>query len=475
MTATSVPFPALFSRQRAATLREKVCTMLRQAIASAVLPAGARLPSSRVLASDLALSRVTIEAAYSQLESEGYLSRHSGRGTFVAIAPSPVVRGPQPPSPALSLSLRGKQIVSSGGCEDPLYPRAFASGSPDLRAFPQMLWRRLTQHRLRSGEALMRYGDPLGLPDLRQAVAHYLGQSRGVRCNADQVVILTSSQQALQMIALLLCDAGDRIWMEDPGYRGAWHAFSSAGAQVTGIPTDDEGAVIIEAPLPRLVYLTPAHQYPTGVTMSMQRRQAWLAWAHQHQRWLVEDDYDSEFHYDGRPLPALQGLEERARVLYMGTFSKVLFPSLRLAYLVVPDALIDPLRRLRSVMDGHSAQLMQAVTADFIQHGHFAAHLRLMCQLYASRRHLLIDQLNNKLADRLVLFPHQGGLQLTVGLKTGGEKRLTQEAAQNGLLLPRLSPLYQQEPAQEGWLLGFSALQPAEIVQAAGKLSRLRY
>ncbi|CAO96209.1 MocR-like pyridoxine biosynthesis transcription factor PdxR [Erwinia tasmaniensis] len=475
MALTTVPFLALFNSQPAATLRDRVCAMLRQAIANGILPAETRLPSSRLLACDLSLSRVTIEAAYSQLESEGYLSRYSGKGTFVALFPERAVRRSLP-TPVPVLSARGQNIIAAGGCDDPPFPRAFAAGSPDLRAFPQRLWRRLTQQRLSAGgESLMGYGDPLGLPSLRQAVAHYLGQSRGVRCTADQVVIVTSSQQALQMIALLLCDRGDRVWLEDPGYRGAYHAFHSNGADVCTLATDEQGAIIGDDAPPRLVYLTPSHQYPTGSTLSGQRRLAWLDFARRSECWLIEDDYDSEFHYDGRPLPALQGLEERARVLYVGTFSKVLFPSLRLAYLVVPDALIEPLRRLRSLMDGHSAQLMQAVTADFIQHGHFAAHLRLMRQLYASRRNLLIDELNNKLAHRLSLFPHQGGLQLTVALRAGGERRLTQQALQHELLLPRLSPLYRQQPAQEGWMLGFSALQPAELIAAVNKLARLSY
>ncbi len=473
MPRVTVPFPALFSRQQATTLREKLCAMLRQAIIDGTLPGAARLPSSRVLASELSLSRITVEAAYSQLESEGYLERAIGRGTFVALAPARPVRQ-RPPAVAPQLSRRGAQIVASGGCEDPLFPQAFAAGSPDLRAFPLPLWRRLTQQRLRlSGEALMRYGDPLGLPELRQAVAHYLGQARGVRCHADQVVILTSSQQALQMIALLLCDSGDSVWLEDPGYGGAWQAFRSSGARVTGIPCDEQGAIIGSGKVPKLVYLTPSHQYPTGVMLSLPRRLAWLEFARRQQCWLIEDDYDSEFYFDQRPMPALQGLEADARVLYLGTFSKVLFPSLRLAYLVVPDALIEPIRRLRSILDGHSAQLMQAVTADFINHGHFAAHLRLMRQLYASRRNLLVAEVNEKLADRLVLFPHQGGLQLAAELTRGSEAPLTQQAAQQGVLLPRLSPRYQQQPPRQGWILGYSALQPAEIIRAVTTLSRL--
>ncbi|MBK0034885.1 PLP-dependent aminotransferase family protein [Erwinia sp. S43] len=477
MPHNAVPFLALLGQQQATTVRERVCAMLRKAIRSGVLGHAARLPSSRLLAQDLAISRVTVEAAYAQLESEGYLSRQTGRGTFVA---SDLPAAPVRPvtSPPVQLSTRGGLIDRGGGCNDPQFPQAFAAGSPDLRAFPHRTWRRIMQQRQRlEGEKLMGYGDPQGLPQLREAVADYLGQSRGVRCSAGRVMILTSSQQALQMIALLLCDSGDPVWLEQPGYAGAWHAFRSAGAQVSGISVDERGAVPATQAAPKLVYLTPSHQYPTGVTLSLPRRLAWLEFARRSGCWLVEDDYDSEFHYDGNPQPALQGLEDNARVLYLGTFSKVLFPSLRLAYLVVPDALIAPLCRLRSMMDGHSAQLMQAVTADFIQHGHFAAHLRLMRQLYGSRRDLLRRELAEKLGDRLTPLAHQGGLQLTVQLNYGGERRLTEQAAAQGLLLPRLSPLYHQSgsEAREGWILGYSALQPNEITQAVDKLARLSY
>lgn len=477
MPHNAVPFLALLSQQKAATLRERVCAMLREAIRTGTLCSAARLPSSRLLAQDLAISRVTIEAAYAQLESEGYLSRQTGRGTFVA-NDLPAVNRRKVISPPVQLSSRGQLIYRGGGCDDPQFPQAFAAGSPDLHAFPHRTWRRLMQQRQRlEGEKLMRYGDPQGLPQLRAAVADYLGQSRGVRCSADRVMILTSSQQALQMIALLLCDSGDSVWLEEPGYSGAWHAFRSAGARIAGIRVDERGAIPEQEGTPKLVYLTPSHQYPTGVTLSLPRRLAWLDFARRSGCWLIEDDYDSEFHYDRNPQPALQGLEDNARVLYLGTFSKVLFPSLRLAYLVVPDALIEPLCRLRSMMDGHSAQLMQAVTADFIQHGHFAAHLRLMRQLYGSRRDLLCRELAEKLGDRLTPLAHQGGLQLTVQLNHGGEQRLTQQADTQGLLLPRLSPLYHQQSseAHEGWILGYSALQPNEIIKAVGKLARLSY
>ena len=476
MPLTTVPLISLFASQHAQTLREKLCATLRQLITSGTLQKGERLPSSRLLAGDLSLSRVTVEAAYAQLESEGYLLRQTGRGTFVAIALAEDRRMKTlPPVVPPALSARGKQIVATGGCYDPLFPQAFAAGSPDLRAFPHGIWRRLVGQRLRhSPEEMMRYGDPQGLPELREAVARYLGQSRGVRCDPAQVLILTSSQQALQMLATLLCDQGDSVWLEEPGYSGARHAFISAGAEVKGIPLDDQGAVPAEAS-PKLVYLTPSHQYPTGIAMSLQRRLQWLATARRQGFWLIEDDYDSEFYYDEQPMPALQGLDEAHRVLYIGTFSKVLFPSLRLAYLVVPPSLVEACCRLRSVMDGHSAKLMQAVTADFINNGHFQAHLRLMRKLYASRRDLLLAELESKLENRLLPLSHSSGLQLTVTLPQGGEERLTDEALKTGVIMPRLSPLYAAETNQEGWLLGFSALQRAEIIQAVEKLARLRY
>ena len=275
------------------------------------------------------------------------------------------------------------------------------------------------------------------------------------------------------MLATLLCESGERVCMEEPGYRGAYHAFVSAGAEISGLELDGCGAKIPNPARAKLIYLTPSHQYPTGVTMSLSRRLQCLAYANMHDSWLIEDDYDSEFYYDEQPMPALQGLDDNGRVLYLGTFSKALFPSLRLAYLVVPPALVEPFCRMRSVMDGHSAQLMQAVTADFISHGHFQAHLRLMRKLYASRRDLLLTQLAEKIGDRLRPQSHSGGLQLTVTLPGGGEERLTRAALNAGLILPRLSPLYRGPVHQEGWLLGFSALQRAEIINAIDKLARL--
>ncbi len=261
------------SPQAIGTLRDRLCAALRQAIHHGALSVGQRLPSSRVLAGDLNLSRVTVEAAYGQLEAEGYLQRRVGQGTFVAIriakSPPPATRTAMP-----RLSLRGQQIVHTGGCRDPQHPQAFAAGSPDLRAFPLALWKQLTAQRLRlQGESLLRYGDPQGYLPLREAIAAHVNQTRGVVCDASQVIVLTSSQQALQMIATLLLDSGDSVWMEEPGYAGARNAFISAGAALTPVAVDGDGLQAEPSlPDPRLIYLTPSHQYPTHSRKTHNRR-----------------------------------------------------------------------------------------------------------------------------------------------------------------------------------------------------------
>ena len=462
------PLLQLFQHQATGGLRERLCTTLRLAISRHHLPAGQQLPSTRQLAQDLNLSRVTVEAAYAQLESEGYLRRETGRGSFVAIT-MPELSAPPAVHQPVHFSARGQQVLATGGCQDPPFPHAFAAGSPELRAFPHEIWRRLSSSVQRSlGSAAMGYGDPCGYLPLRSALADYLALSRGLACQPEQVIILTSSQQALQLLAMMFVDPGDEVWMEEPGYPGARNAFLAAGAQLRGIAVDAEGALPAGGRA-KLMYLTPSHHYPTGVTLSLPRRLAWLDWAQRNQSWLIEDDYDSEFHYDERPIPALQGLDRHQRVITLGTFSKSLFPSLRLAWMVVPPALITPIGQARSVLDGHSALLPQAVTAAFLQQGHFASHLRLMRQLYRSRRDLLMEQINARLTPWITPIARGGGLQLTVKLAQD-EAPLTARAAQIGLLLPRLSPLYAGPARQQGWILGYAALTPDEIVAGCNKL-----
>lgn len=460
-------------------LRERLCAALREAMRSGTLAQGSRLPATRVLAQDLALSRVTVEAAYAQLEAEGYVQRHTGKGSFVAVQVSKSAAAKARTDKRLTavakLSQRGQGMVDTGGCMEPLTLQAFAAGSPDLRAFPHAQWRQLTSRRLRNApEALMRYGDPQGFEPLRGAIAQYLVSARGVRCSAAQVLVLTSSQQALQLLATLLLDPGDRVWMEDPGYRGAHAAFAASGAQLVPLPVDAEGMVPDFAlAAPRLIYLTPTHQYPTGHTLSLPRRMALVDYARRMGCWIIEDDYDSEFLYDSRPTPSLQGLDDHGRVIYIGTFSKTLFPSLRIAYAVLPQALVQPMVTARSVYDGHAAQLAQAVTADFMAQGHFAAHLRLMRLLYRSRRDLLLELIAHKLPWATPLNS-AGGLQLSVTLPQGAEQFLTRQANAIGIATPSLSSLYARKATGDGWLLGFAALQPAEIETAVKKLGKLK-
>ena len=452
------------------------CAPLREAVRSGQARVGERLPSSRDLAQDLGLSRVTVEAAYAQLETEGYLRRQVGQGSFVAIDMGATTTRPQarasaiyPETPGMPLlSARGLRMVGTGGCSEPDHPRAFVAGSPDLQAFPADLWRQLLQRRLRrDAAALMFYGDPQGLPALREAIARYLTQSRGVRCHPGQVLVLTSSQQALQLLSATLLDEGDAVWMEDPGYAGARTAFAASGARLVDMPLDAHGATLDAArPTPRLIYLTPSHQFPTGQSMSLERRLAFIAHARATGAWLVEDDYDSEFLYDHQPTPALQGLDEYGRVAYIGTFSKSLFPSVRLAYMVLPEALVAPLVTARTIFDGHPSQPMQAAAADFMDQGHFAAHLRLMRQLYRSRRDALLQALQTHLPWAEPM-DSRGGLQMAVRLPEGSELQHTRRAAVRGIATPSLSELYHTAPAVAGWRLGFAALTPEAIESAA--------
>jgi GntR family transcriptional regulator/MocR family aminotransferase len=456
--------------------REQLVAALRTAMLRGVLSPGQQLPSSRQLAADIGVSRVTVEAAYGRLEAEGYLWRAVGRGSFVALdapAAAPATRVRRVETPAV-LSQRGQQLAARGGCRDPARPLPFAAGSPDLRAFPLDLWRQLLARHLRRGPTLLGYGDPQGDPRLREAIAAYLNAARGLRCTADQVLVLSSSQQALQLAALMLLDADDPVWLEDPGYRGAASAFEAAGARRVAVPVDAEGLCWSpDEPWPKLIYLTPSHQYPLGMALSLRRRRALLAQAAQHRTWIIEDDYDSEFHYDGKPMPALQGLDEAGRVLYLGTFSKVLFPSLRLAYMVLPAALVGPFVEARTTQDGHSPQLAQAVTADFLTAGHFAAHLRLMRRLYAQRRDALLEALR-PMADWLQPQPSPGGLQLAALLPEGEEPALSRAAAARGLETPSLSRLYGGAPRRDGWILGYAALTPGEIAEACQQLRHVR-
>jgi GntR family transcriptional regulator/MocR family aminotransferase len=455
---------------------------IRGAILAGKLPAATRLPSARTLAADLGVSRTTTEGAFSQLVAEGFVERYVGDGTYVAAVgtasgvphPVPVGRGA-----ASRLSSRGRAVVESGFCVDAPAPRPFSAGSPDVRVFPVDIWQRLVSRCLRRlGRALLGYGDPAGYLPLREAIAAYLGTARGVSCVADQVIVLTSSQQALDLAARLLVDPGDRVWLEEPAYPGARSALRAAGAKLVPVPVDDQGLRVQDgvahAVGARLAYVTPSHQYPLGVTMSLERRMALLAWARRGNAWIVEDDYDSEFRYDGRPLAAMQGLDGGSRVIYVGTFTKALFPSIRLAYAVVPRELVAVFVAGRALVDGHTPTLPQAALTEFLAEGHFGAHVRRMRTLYRERRDVFVGSAEESLDGRVRLGPCDGGLHAVAYLHPGcDDVSLARRAAREGVEVPPLSRYFCGGAKQRGFFLGYGGLTPEVIREGMERLSRI--
>jgi GntR family transcriptional regulator/MocR family aminotransferase len=485
---TSATLITLLSRsvQRSGPLYASLYRMMRQAILDDYLPAGSRLPSTRTLAGDLNLSRNTVESAYAQLEAEGFTERRVGSGTYVRYNPAAAMESSHRPAvrhrildPKEALSRRGNMVRLTGGCFEPAIVRPFSGGMPALDAFPVELWQRICSRRLRSLRGdLLGYAKPQGEEKLRTAIAQYLATARGVKCAKEQILILTSSQQGLELCARLLTDSGDQVWLEEPGYLGARNAFMAAGARIVPVPVDSDGLCVAvgikRAPRARLAYVTPSHQYPTGVTLSLERRIALLRWAAQTKGWIIEDDYDSEFRYNGHPIAAIHGLDSQERVIYIGTFSKVMFPGLRIAYLVLPPALVDSFVTARTVLDGHSSAFFQSVLADFMDDGHFAAHVRRMRLLYRARRDFLQELAQESLFDWITFGAMDGGLQVAAYAKLGIEdQEVSQKAFRQGLDLPTLSRLYVAGPPKQGWILGFAALTPEMISTGSRIFSKI--
>jgi len=461
---------------------------LRASILAGRLQAGTRLPSTRALASELDISRNTVLNAYAQLLAEGYVKGVVGSGTYVAhTLPDDVLHARASASPVpqgirarRTLSRRGMRFggMPPPGGSVPREVRAFRVAVPALDAFPYEQWGRLMERRWRRPQrTLLSYGDPAGYGPLREAIAAYLRAVRAMRCEAAQVIILSGSQQALDVTARMLLDEGDRVWIEDPGYLGARGAFMGAGAHVLPVAVDAEGLDVTGgarhgAP-PRLVYVTPSHQYPLGATMSLRRRLALLAWASQTAAWVVEDDYDSEYRYAGRPLAALQGLDSEGRVIYLGTFSKVLFPALRLGYMVVPPDLVDTFAAACALAHRHPPTIEQAVLADFIREGHFARHIRRMRVLYAERQAALVEAARRELAGLLDVRPAEAGMHLVGWLPAGiDDVTAAQRAAAHGVDVQPLS-LYSLEGIQRaGLLLGYAAVDTREIRDAVQRLAK---
>ncbi|HJR64606.1 MAG TPA: PLP-dependent aminotransferase family protein [Gemmatimonadaceae bacterium] len=467
-------------------LYRQIYRALREAILGGRLLPGVRLPSTRTLATELGVSRNTVLAAYDQLLAEGYLDGRVGSGTVVAesgvsrLASVAAARPPSPGSGVRAPSRRGARVASLpiklsflGGAS-----RAFSPGVPALDEFPLRLWRRLaSRRRSEARPSILEYGDSPGYRPLREAVAGYLGAARGVRCDPDQVLIVAGSQQALDLTARVVLDPGDTAWIEDPGYFGARGALVAAGARVVAVPLDDEGlsvdAGIARAPDARLAYVTPSHQFPTGMTMSLARRLALLDWARRRGAWILEDDYDSEFRYASRPLSALQGIDADGLVIYTGTFSKVLFPALRLGYLVAPPALVDAFVAARLFTDTHAPIGEQAVLAEFLAEGHFERHVRRMRSLYHERQEVLIESAKQELAPALTIGASEAGMHVVGWLAPGADDcSASRQAARHGVDAIAISAFALEPPARGGLVLGYSHLAPAEIRGGVRKLKR---
>ncbi len=452
-------------------LHVRVQRALRQLILEGALGGGQPLPASRALAQSLGVSRDTVEAAYGQLHAEGFIERRVGSGSFVsprAQRLGALARRPATPAGAPRLSQRGEALYQGGGVRDFLAPRPFAPGLPDTRAFPLATWERLQRQVLKEhGASALLHSPPQGMEPLRRAIADYVNLERGARATPERVLVLTSSQQALALCATVLLDAGERICVEDPLYHGARRAFEAAGLACVPVPVDEGGMLVQrleEERAARAVYLTPSHQYPTGATLALERRLAVVDWAHRHQAWIIEDDYDSEFHYAGKPTACVQGLDAHERTLYIGTFSKSLFPGLRIGYLVLPPQLVAPMAVARTLLDGHSAPIAQLTLARFIEGGHFGAHVRAMRGLYAARRDALARLVQEHLAAWVQPRVPAGGMQMPCVFTRDMPERAAVDAARRaGIDLQGLSALYAAAPAEAGFLMGFAAYAPQEL------------
>ncbi|MDN7877265.1 PLP-dependent aminotransferase family protein [Burkholderia aenigmatica] len=440
----------------------------RDAIETGKLAPGKRVPSVRSLASELNLARGTVEAAYQILIGEGYLVARGPAGTVVS---------PQLPDGRQPRALAPRPDEPQRGDPAAREPKPFQMGIPALDAFPRMPWIRLTGRHVRAmATPSLDYAPPQGLDALRRALSAYLGVSRGIDCSAGQIFITAGYRGALDLICRTLLRPGDTGWFEDPGYIHARRLLEHAGMRLVPVPVDDDGLCVEagqhRAPDARFAVVTPTHQSPLGTALSLPRRLALLDWARQQRAWIVEDDYDSEFRYHGRPLPALKSLDRHDRVLYTGSFSKVLYPGLRLGYLVVPDAQVEAFRDTAGWLGGSGQMLMQSVVADFMEQGHFARHLKKMRALYATRRAWLVDALVKVFGDTLHVPPRAGGLHVVAYWRTAVDDRAVARLADlQGFSIQPLndwSPGGQMPP---GMLLGFTNLTSAQ--QALTQVRRL--
>jgi GntR family transcriptional regulator/MocR family aminotransferase len=495
-TASSANPTISLDHGSAAPLYRQVYERLRLAILTGRIEPGARLPSTRALASELGVSRTTTTLAYEQLQMEGYIESRVGDGARVAqltlehgAGDVNGARATATPGNAVEettrLSQRGQALVSKAASAslfhvDDTDTRSgiFRAGVPDVSSFPWGIWATLVARRARrSLPDYALYQDARGYAPLREAIATHIGVTRGVRCSPEQIIITAGAQGALDLVARVLLDRGDTVCVEDPGYPGSRGAIMGAGARPTPVPVDGEGLVVEVARQrgenARMAIVSPSHQFPTAVTMSLTRRLALLEWATSAGTWVIEDDYDSEFRYSGRPLEALQALDRSRRVVYVGTFSKVMFPALRLGYLVAPPDLLAGLLAARRLVDVHPPLLEQLALADFLTEGHFARHIRRMRDLYRERRDALVDALAHDLGGLLDVTTPEAGLHLVGWLPVGTDARpIIAAAAERQLYLSSVSQFSVRALPRDGLHLGFASASPDALRAGVRTLAR---
>ncbi|HYA35308.1 MAG TPA: PLP-dependent aminotransferase family protein [Candidatus Binataceae bacterium] len=458
---------------------------IARAILDGRLRPGSRLPSTRHLAAEFRIARITASVAFDRLAAEGYVESRVGSGTRVSSSLPDDFRLAKHIEPASRLRLsstagfsrRGKLLARTTTSVAPTGgpPMALRHSMPAFDLFPAGLWRRMVADKISaSSTRLMGYGDPAGYRPLREAIADYLGEVRAVRATTEQVIVVSGSQQALDLAARMLFDPGARVIVEDPGYRGACAAMVASGAQLYPIGIDEHGIRIDDAPAARGAYVTPSHQFPLGATMSVARRMALLKWANRWRAWIFEDDYDSEYRYVGRPLPALQGLDTAGRVIYIGTFSKVMFPALRLGFMVAPEHLAAGFAAAIALTDRHAPTIEQAALADFIREGHFARHVRRMRIAYGERRRALIDAAQRHLKGLVDVDPGESGMHCVGWLPDGtNDIEVSRRAADAGIGVTPLSSYYMTKPARSALILGFAATPPLQIEDSVRRLATI--
>lgn len=469
---------------------------LKLAILDGRLAPGSRLPGSRALAAELGLSRNTVLEAVAQLVDEGYAQARQGSGTFVC---TPA----QSDLPPRQLTIRGKASSNHPTIHTPRFSAAaqralnvaapgntnwdlrrghipfdFRYGEPSYQDFPFELWGRLVGRRLRSAKLDdLAYRRPGGHPALREALCEYLQRARGAHCSEEQIAVVYGSQQAVDLLARLLIDPGDKAMIENPHYPGFRLVLEAYGAELVPVDVDEQGLqtdLLPSDPTIKLACVTPSHQYPTGAVLPASRRMALLEWAWKHDVTILEDDYDSEYRFSGRPLPCLQGLDQRQRVVYAGTFSKVLFPALRVGYVILPDNLVDPFLRLKSLADTGTASTEQVVLAEFLREGHFDSHLRRTRRRNGARREALISALERHFGDQVEVCGDNAGLHIMVklsGQDPAQAAKLRRAAQQHGVRIYPLNACYLGPLPEAAFLMGYSSMEPEQIEEGVRRLA----